>query len=123
MRRRGSLQPRPETCCTRVPQSVHTIIPKRAERPRSRALTCDSRTLRYPHFQIGAFGSAECVDRQDRVGLDAVAATSDASRGGFDHGSGLRVAASGTWRAGASSPVMILGTLEHVLDWLTGVAF
>ena len=54
-----------------------------------------------------AFGSAECDDRQGQIGLGAAAATGGASCGGFDPGSRLRVAAPGTWRAGASSPVII----------------
>src|SRR3954463_3539050 len=49
---------------------------------------------------------AGCENRQDQIGLGAEAATGVASRGWFDPGSQLRVAALRTWRVDASPPVM-----------------
>ena len=89
---------------------IHRVIPKHAARPCSNALTCDSAAAAYPTRRSVAFGSAECDHRQGQMGLGAAAATGVASHGGFDPGSKLRVAARGTCRAGASSPVMFLGS-------------
>ena len=103
---------RNSSCATTESKPIHRLIPKRAARPCNAALTCDGRVAAYPVFRSVAFGSAECDHRQDRIGLDAAAATGVASRGGFDPGSKLRVAALGTCRAGASSPVMFLGLVD-----------
>ena len=96
-------------CGTTESKPIHRVIPKRADRPREHALTCHCRAAAYHLIRSVAFGSAECDHRQDQMGLGAAAATGVASRGEFDPGSKLRVAAQGTCRAGASSPVMFLG--------------
>src|ERR1700734_476773 len=109
--RNASTGPGPHISPRRPTESkpIHRIIPKGAARWREHALTCDSRAVAYRSFRSVAFGSAECDHRQGQMGLDAAAATGVASCGWFDPGSKLRVAARGTWRAGASSPVMFLG--------------
>ncbi len=106
-----STGPDPRISPRHMPESkpIHRIIPKGVARSGGHALTCDSKAAAYPSFRSVAFGSAECVDRQGQMGLGAAAATGVASRGEFDPGSKLRVAARGTCRAGASSPVMFLG--------------
>jgi hypothetical protein len=50
--------------------SIHRVIPKALVRFCTFALTCGLQTKDYHDFQILAFGSAGCGDRQGRIDLD-----------------------------------------------------